>query len=146
MKRSIGLGYSRKTFRLVYILLLFFFTVFPFPDFLTAQIKDYKLEHLSSADGLSQSSVLKIFQYSRNFLWFATFDGLKRYDRYNFKVYRSSITDTTAISGQGFGLFNKLIGIFTNYKNDPYNIRSLDNIYIICIYKVISGITYLCMC
>jgi ligand-binding sensor domain-containing protein/signal transduction histidine kinase len=69
---------------------------------LFAQKKNFNFEHLTPEDGLSQSSVVKIFQDSRNFLWFATYDGLNRYDGYNFKVYKSDISDTTTISGQGF--------------------------------------------
>jgi ligand-binding sensor domain-containing protein/signal transduction histidine kinase len=72
------------------------------PRVLFAQKKNYNFEYLNSADGLSQNSVIRIFQDSREFLWFATYDGLNRYDGYKFNVYRPSITDSTKISGQGF--------------------------------------------
>ena len=37
-------------------------------------------------------------QDSRGFLWVGTFDGLNKYDGYNFTVYKNSIDDTSSIS------------------------------------------------
>ncbi len=47
-----------------------------------------QIEHISLEQGLSQSSVYCILQDSKGFLWFATEEGLNRYDGYNFKVYK----------------------------------------------------------
>ncbi|NQZ09242.1 MAG: GGDEF domain-containing protein, partial [Algicola sp.] len=47
-----------------------------------------RFEHLTIAQGLSQNTVLDIIQDSRGFLWFATADGLNRYDGYQFKYFR----------------------------------------------------------
>ncbi|MEL7312318.1 MAG: two-component regulator propeller domain-containing protein, partial [Pseudomonadota bacterium] len=44
-------------------------------------------EHLTRDDGLSQSNVLAITQDSDGFMWFATEDGLNRYDGYEFRHY-----------------------------------------------------------
>jgi ligand-binding sensor domain-containing protein/signal transduction histidine kinase/DNA-binding response OmpR family regulator len=54
--------------------------------------------HLGTADGLSQNSVLTIEEDSQGFMWFGTRYGLNRYDSRNFKVYHSSYSDTTGIS------------------------------------------------
>lgn len=59
----------------------------------------YRFEHLTSAEGLSQSSVLSIFEDSRGFLWFGTVDGLNRYDGYNFQIYRHKASDPNSICG-----------------------------------------------
>ncbi|RRB03974.1 hybrid sensor histidine kinase/response regulator transcription factor [Larkinella rosea] len=45
-------------------------------------------EHLTTADGLSQSTVWAIVQDKKGFIWMATSDGLNRYDGYSFKVFR----------------------------------------------------------
>jgi signal transduction histidine kinase/ligand-binding sensor domain-containing protein/CheY-like chemotaxis protein len=47
-----------------------------------------QIEHISLEEGLSQSSVYCILQESKGFLWFATEEGLDRYDGYDFKVYK----------------------------------------------------------
>ncbi len=64
-----------------------------------AQKPRIKFEKLSVEDGMSQSSVLSIIRDSQGFMWFATLDGLNKYDGYNFKIYRAdsetekSVTD-----------------------------------------------------
>ncbi len=55
-------------------------------------------EHLSLEDGLSQSVVNGICQDRRGFLWFATQDGLNRYDGYRFVVFRNDANDPNSIS------------------------------------------------
>ncbi|MDR1455245.1 MAG: response regulator, partial [Tannerella sp.] len=45
-------------------------------------------EHLSVEDGLSQLSVMAIFQDARGFMWFGTRDGLNRYDGDGFEIFR----------------------------------------------------------
>lgn len=49
-----------------------------------------RFTHLTLADGLSQSQVLDVVQDQTGFLWFATQDGLNRYDGYNFQVWRDN--------------------------------------------------------
>ncbi len=61
--------------------------------------KQTRYERLSTASGLSQSSVYKIIQDKQGFLWFATGDGLNRYDGHNFKIYRNDPSDPTTLSG-----------------------------------------------
>ena len=57
----------------------------------------YKVRYLGSSQGLSNNSVRCIFQDSRGFIWFGTYDGLDRYDGYNFKVLRNRINDSTSL-------------------------------------------------
>lgn len=47
----------------------------------------YRFDHLSTIDGLSQNSVNDIFQDSQGFIWFATQEGLNKYDGYEFVKY-----------------------------------------------------------
>ncbi len=44
-------------------------------------------DRLAIADGLSQNSVRNIVEDRQGFMWFATEDGLNRYDGYTFKVF-----------------------------------------------------------
>ena len=53
-------------------------------------------QHINLEDGLSQSSVNNIFQDEHGFIWFATGDGLNRYDGIDFISYKSRMDDTTA--------------------------------------------------
>jgi len=50
--------------------------------------ESYKIKRISLEQGLSQSSVLSIFQDSRGFIWFGTENGLNKYDGHEFKVYK----------------------------------------------------------
>ncbi len=47
-----------------------------------------RFDHLTLDDGLSQSNVLSVLQDSDGFMWFATENGLNRYNGYEFEYYR----------------------------------------------------------
>ena len=51
---------------------------------LVAQSSAVRFRHLSVEDGLSHDSVYSVIQDARGFMWFATEDGLDRYDGYSF--------------------------------------------------------------
>jgi len=53
---------------------------------------------LSTDQGLSQGMVFDILQGHDGFLWFATKDGLNRYDGYNFKIFAHDPFDRFSIS------------------------------------------------
>jgi signal transduction histidine kinase/ligand-binding sensor domain-containing protein/DNA-binding response OmpR family regulator len=61
--------------------------------------KELAFFRISTAQGLSQSSVFCIHQDKQGFLWFGTAEGLNRYDGYNFKVYRHNFNDETSLIG-----------------------------------------------
>lgn len=46
-------------------------------------------QHFTTEDGLSQSSVFSITQNEIGFMWFATEDGLNKFDGRKFIVYRT---------------------------------------------------------
>lgn len=67
--------------------------------FAKAQIPEtLNFTHIGWKQGLSQSSVLSIAQDRNDNLWFATFDGLNRYDGYQFTVYRHREGDTSTLA------------------------------------------------
>ena len=76
----------------------FFLFLFFLPVSLVAQDDTYRFSNISVRDGLSQNSVIRIFQDSRGFMWFCTRDGLNRYDGNSFRIYRSSLKDQNSIS------------------------------------------------
>jgi signal transduction histidine kinase/ligand-binding sensor domain-containing protein/CheY-like chemotaxis protein len=46
------------------------------------------ISYLRVSDGLSQSNIKSILKDNQGYLWFATDDGLNRYDSHAFKIYR----------------------------------------------------------
>lgn len=77
-------------------LFLFFFLCLSLKTF--GQLTQ-RYERLSTASGLSQSTVFKIIQDRRGFLWFATADGLNRYDGHSFVIYRHDPGNPNTLSG-----------------------------------------------
>ncbi len=65
---------------------------------LFAQSDKIRFKHLSGVDGLSQEVVSCIIQDKKGFMWFATQDGLNRYDGLKFKIYKNDPKDESAIS------------------------------------------------
>lgn len=55
----------------------------------------YRFKNIGIDDGLSQNSVISIAQDSLGFMWFATQDGLNRYDGNEFKIFPVSFDDIT---------------------------------------------------
>jgi len=61
--------------------------------FVGAETKPIRFESLTPGHGLSQGTVLAIHQDSQGFMWFATEDGLNRYDGYAFTVFKHDPDD-----------------------------------------------------
>jgi signal transduction histidine kinase/ligand-binding sensor domain-containing protein/AraC-like DNA-binding protein/AmiR/NasT family two-component response regulator len=68
-----------------------------FPSFAGGK-DDFFFCHLGVENGLSQASVISIFQDSKGFLWFGTRNGLNRYDGYAFHVFRRETNDSLSLS------------------------------------------------
>ncbi|MBC7914100.1 MAG: response regulator [Pyrinomonadaceae bacterium] len=56
-----------------------------------------KFKRINTQNGLSQSNVTSILKDSRGFLWFATRDGLNKFNGYNMRVYRNDVSDNSSI-------------------------------------------------
>ncbi len=54
-----------------------------------------QFSHISVNEGLSNGTVLSCCQDSLGHMWFATQDGLNRFDGYEFYVYRHNPEDTS---------------------------------------------------
>jgi len=61
-----------------------------------------RFERLTTADGLSEGRVWGITQDSHGFMWFATADGLNRYDGSDFQIYKQDPDSTNGPGGTTF--------------------------------------------
>ncbi len=125
-----------------------------FSDLVTGA-QDVQFERLSFKDGLSQSSVMCIWQDQRGFMWFCTEDGLDRFDGYEFKVYRHDPNNPDSISsnyitaiyedhagnlwvgtnGGGLNEFDWRTETFKRYLPNSDNPHSLSNDRVLSIYE-----------
>ena len=74
--------------RIAHLTILVLYSCFAF-----SQSNRVQFEHLSVKDGLSQLSVLAIYQDAEGFMWFGTRNGLNKYDGYDFHIFRESDPD-----------------------------------------------------
>ena len=74
--------------------------------------QETQVKFLDISDGLSNNSVVTIFQDTDGYMWFGTYDGLNRYDGYNFKVFRNRINDKKSLP------FNTIYNIEGDSKNN----------------------------
>lgn len=68
-----------------------------FARVISAQPQEVRFEFLTIEHGLSNFSINDIIQDGQGFLWFATEDGLNKYDGYNFKIYKAVPDDGAAL-------------------------------------------------
>ncbi len=82
-------------FYLRYIQLLFF-ALFSIISICRSQ-NNFRFEHFTTEQGLSENYVYTIIQDSKGYLWMGTHDGLNRYDGYSFKKFRQNPTDSNSL-------------------------------------------------
>jgi ligand-binding sensor domain-containing protein len=80
----------RKNFSVVFVVILSCFGY--------AQQNPYVFNHLTSKEGLFQSSVIAIHQDKLGQIWMGTRDGLNKYDGTKITVYRSEPDNPKTIS------------------------------------------------
>lgn len=61
--------------------------------------KTFRFFHIGLNEGLSQSTVVNITQDKVGNMWFATYNGLNKYNGYEFSVYKHNESDTCSIAG-----------------------------------------------
>lgn len=123
-----------------------------------AQTKVIKFEHITQKDGLSQSSVRSIIQDNKGFMWFATSDGLNRYDGYGMNVFKNVKNKSNSLSNNnihilykdkegliwigteegGLNSYDPKKGIFIKYHHNPADTSGLSNNRIFAIYEAPS--------
>ncbi|HLN74682.1 MAG TPA: two-component regulator propeller domain-containing protein, partial [Prolixibacteraceae bacterium] len=58
----------------------------------------FNFKHLTTGEGLSSNEVRAVFEDSNGFVWFATSDGLNRWDGYKFVVFKNYNNDENSLS------------------------------------------------
>ncbi len=129
---------------------IFFYLLILSPIFCTilnAQSTDLNFERILSDKGLSQNTIHYILQDKQGYMWFATEDGLDKYDGYNFTVYKNNPNNVNSIpdnfiwtlyedkngimwigsNSGGLSKFNIQTETFTNYKYRPNNPNGISN-------------------
>jgi len=114
--------------------------------------QNLRFGHLTTLDGLSEGRVWDITQDSKGFMWFASFDGLNRFDGYEFEVFKEERDNLNSPGGNAFfalqedldgmlwvgsalggGLsrFDPVTEQWTRFQHDPDDPNSLsnDNVY-----------------
>lgn len=66
-------------------LLFFLFLLLPIKGF--AQVDKVYFEEYGTKEGLSEAAILSLTQDELGFTWFTTFNGLARYDGYEFEPF-----------------------------------------------------------
>ena len=79
---------------------------------LKGQTENVKFNHIGVDHGLSQGTIYSICQDKLGFLWFATENGLNRYDGYTFKVYKHNVRNKYSISS------NRVLSLFEDSKKN----------------------------
>lgn len=59
--------------------------------------KDKRIKYIGIEEGLSNNAVTSIYQDRRGFMWIGTYDGLNRYDGYDFFVFRHQPEDSLSL-------------------------------------------------
>ncbi|TWI80142.1 signal transduction histidine kinase [Lacibacter cauensis] len=106
---------------------------------IAAAQEDINFTTLTTKEGLSSNNINAILKDRFGFMWFATDDGLDRFDGANFKVYRNNPTDSTSLqanevlslhedkdgnlwvgtSGGSLSLYNRKQDAFVNFPHRP---------------------------
>ena len=70
-----------------------------YPFQVVTQAPSYNFTHISTEDGLAGDWVQTALLDRHGFMWFATLDGLSRYEGNNFRNFKSIDNDSTTIGG-----------------------------------------------
>lgn len=131
------MSYKFDIYTFVFGIFLIFSVVYP-------QSQNFHFTHITTDDGLSQSNVTCILQDHKGFMWIGTFNGLNRYNGYEFEVYNYRPEDSHSLTdnfistlfedkdgnlwvgtSDGLNCFDRKMNRFTSYKHqgdDPSSI------------------------
>lgn len=75
--------------------------------FLSLKSQEINFEHIGASNGLSQISVMSIYQDELGYMWFGTREGLNRYDGKDIKVFHANENDELGLTSN---VINKICG------------------------------------
>jgi diguanylate cyclase (GGDEF)-like protein/PAS domain S-box-containing protein len=83
--------------KLIFCCLLSFCSIFCISSKAYASVQSFSFDTLTKADGLPQDSIFDITEDKQGFIWFATGNGLSRFDGYNLVNYQHNADDSHSI-------------------------------------------------
>ena len=122
------------------------------PLIVCSQQQNIRFERITVEDGLTNGAVQDILQDQQGFMWFATWNGVSKYDGYTFTTYQHDPDDSTSIGensvfdiyedrrgvlwfatvGGGLSKFDPKKERFTNYRHDPNDPHSISSSQVKC--------------
>jgi len=122
-----------------------------------------KFEHLTVEDGLPSNFTTYAVQDDQGFMWFATKNGLVKYDGIEFVVYQHDPDNLNSLSnnyiwsllkdhhgilwistiGGGVNKFDPMTETFTRYQHDENNANSLANDIVLSMFEDRAGILWI---
>jgi ligand-binding sensor domain-containing protein len=150
---------ARLLARILALFLLCFICRLP----VNAQQTNLKFDRLTTektltVKGLSQNSIYCLLQDTQGFIWIGTWDGLNRYDGYDFIIYNtenglSNPTVNTLCeddekniwigTDKGLNLFDRKAGIIRQFHNEPGNTNCISNDIINHVYQDKQGLLWI---
>jgi ligand-binding sensor domain-containing protein len=115
-------------------------------------------EKTLTVKGLSQNSIYCLLQDARGFIWIGTWDGLNRYDGYDFIIYNTEngLSNPTVAAlcedddkniwigtDNGLNLLDRKSGNIKQFHNEPGNTNSLSNDAINGLYQDKKGLIWI---
>ncbi|OAQ38984.1 hypothetical protein A5893_13175 [Pedobacter psychrophilus] len=126
-----------------------------------AQIDKIKFNFLTREQGISNSTVVSIFQDSKGYIWFGSGDGLNVYDGYTIKVYKNLLNDPNSLSSNnvtqiiedneqriwvgttnGLNIYNRKTDEFLRFKIDNQSKTSINSNNIISLFLDRKGVVW----
>ncbi len=119
-----------STFLYFFLLLIISNYSFSQSQFKILDSSPLKFEKINPEEGLIHNSVTTIYQDSKGYMWFGSFNGLYKYDGYNFKIYKTNSEDANSLIGNDIAYIHEdsygKLWIGTSQGLCFYN-RNLDN-------------------
>lgn len=140
-----GLSFCRRltgdAVRQMLVLGLIFLAAFD----LSSQHRSVRFQHLTTENGLPQNMVDCMLQDSQGFLWFGTWNGLCRYNGYNFEVFNNDFRNANSLKNNFiYSLHEDLYGnIWVGTAEGLYAYRYNDGQFVSAIDSEVSGSDYL---
>ncbi len=147
-----------KYWLMAFVVLL---SIFSFSN-LNAWQKSIRFDRITVADGLPGAFARSIVQDKRGFMWFATSNGLAKYDGYRFTVYRHDLDDPGSVSSNeilsvfedhqgtlwvgtdaGLDRFDREQEIFKHFTHDPEDVTTLGGPVVPTIYEDRQGVLWI---
>lgn len=140
------------------VLFFLFSVVLTYGQYVSAQKRFLKFDHITVSEGLSSNRINCIYRDSKNYLWISTGNGLDRYDSDVFEYYRSDINKPGSISSSvvrciyedqennlwfgtadGLNLFDRATESFKVFRNNPSDSNSINGNVISSIYQDLNN-------